>query len=88
MRHSNCILLALLALALAALCATSALAQEVLPKPEPPFGGKIGEAHKNSTPVFSKPVTAPAPASSSSSGLASRRIPASCPIRRPGSPRS
>ena len=40
MPHSDCILLALLALALGTLCATSALALEILPKPEPPFDGK------------------------------------------------
>jgi arylsulfatase A-like enzyme len=39
-----------------------ALAQQVLPKPEPPFGGKIGETYKDSTPDFPKPIAAPASA--------------------------
>ena len=62
MQHTSGIFHAALGLALGALCAASVLAQEVLPKPEPPFGGKIGETYKDSTPDFPKPVAAPAEA--------------------------
>src|ERR1700759_3086008 len=34
--------------------------QTILPKPEPPFGGKIGRTVKDSTPDFPKGVEAPA----------------------------
>lgn len=37
-----------------------ALAQEVLPKPEPPFKGTIGKTYKESKPDFPKPLQAPA----------------------------
>jgi len=39
--------------------ATSVFGQEVLPKPEPPFQGKIGRTAKDSTPDFPKGVEAP-----------------------------
>jgi hypothetical protein len=45
MQHTSRIFHAALGLALGALCAASVLAQEILPKPEPPFGGKIGETY-------------------------------------------
>lgn len=38
---------------------TRAFAQEVLPRPEQPFKGKIGRTAKGSTPDFPKPNTAP-----------------------------
>jgi phosphoglycerol transferase MdoB-like AlkP superfamily enzyme len=62
MQHTSGIFHAALGLALGALCAASVLAQEALPEPEPPFGGKIGETYKDSTPDFPKPVAAPAEA--------------------------
>src|SRR6516162_7158335 len=34
--------------------------QEILPKPEPPFRGKMGRTVKDSTPDFPKSVEAPA----------------------------
>src|SRR5215472_5233349 len=40
--------------------AQQAQAPEVLPKPEPPFQGKIGRTVKDSTPDFPKGVEAPA----------------------------
>ena len=40
----------LLAGVVAALIAWPAMAQEVLPRPEPPFKGVIGETYKTSTP--------------------------------------
>ena len=43
----------------AALCAQTASAQEVLPKPEPPFQGTIGRTVKDSRPDFPKEVQAP-----------------------------
>ena len=49
----------LVILALAFGLATSGWAQEVLPRPEQPFGGKIGRTTKESTPDFPKEVTAP-----------------------------
>ena len=50
-------------LALIAVVGASASAQEsVLPKPEPPFQGKIGRTVKDSTPDFPKGVEAPAEA--------------------------
>jgi hypothetical protein len=48
-----------LALLLGAALALPAGAQEVLPKPEQPFKGKIGRTAKDSTPDFPKPLTAP-----------------------------
>ena len=48
---------ALLALALAT---ASALAQNVLPRPEEPFAGKIGTTFADSVAAFPAPVTAPA----------------------------
>ncbi len=47
------------ALLSAASFATAVWAQEVLPKPEQPFGGKIGRTTKDSTPDFPKDVQAP-----------------------------
>jgi arylsulfatase len=38
---------------------SAALAQEVLPKPEPQFKGKIGRTTKDSKPDFPKGVEAP-----------------------------
>ena len=38
---------------------TSGFAQEVLPRPEQPFKGKIGRTAKESTPDFPKPIEAP-----------------------------
>jgi arylsulfatase len=38
---------------------TPTTSQVVLPKPEPPFGGKIGSTYKESTPDFPRPVEAP-----------------------------
>jgi arylsulfatase len=49
--------LAVLGLSLLALAPT--LAQESLPRPEPPFKGKIGRTAKDSTPDFPKGVEAP-----------------------------
>src|SRR5271169_4543297 len=50
-------------LATALICAVAialpAAAQEVLPRPEQPFGGKIGRTPKDSTPDFPKVVEAP-----------------------------
>src|SRR5690606_34272897 len=39
--------------------ASISAAEEILPKPEPPFEGKIGRTAKDSTPDFPKGVTAP-----------------------------
>ena len=50
--------LAVVLISLAMLAAT-ATAQEVLPRPEPPFKGKIGRTVKDSTPDFPKGVEAP-----------------------------
>jgi hypothetical protein len=47
------------ALACAVAIALPAGAQEVLPRPEQPFGGKIGRTPKESTPDFPKGVEAP-----------------------------
>jgi len=46
---------------MAALALTGAVAsaQEVLPRPEQPFGGKIGRTSKESTPDFPKEISAP-----------------------------
>ena len=58
MRHitANLFGIGLLAFAVGS---TSALAQEVLPRPAPPFKGKIGRTATESTPDFPKAVTAP-----------------------------
>ena len=48
-----------LSLALGAALALPAGAQDVLPRPEQPFGGKIGRTAKESTKDFPKEVTAP-----------------------------
>src|SRR5262249_61598315 len=45
--------------AIAACLATASLAQDVLPRPEPQFKGKIGRTAKVSTPDFPKAVEAP-----------------------------
>ena len=45
-------ILAALSLALGAAIALPVGAQEVLPRPEQPFGGKIGRTPKDSTPDF------------------------------------
>ena len=36
------------------------MAQEVLPKPDPPFGGKIGQTYKDSREDYPQPIKAPA----------------------------
>ena len=65
MKHPQAIQLAILSISLIAFSALSARAQEVvLPKPEPPFHGKIGRTVKDSTPDFPKSVEAPAGAPS------------------------
>ena len=51
--------LAVLSLALGTAIALPAGAQEVLPKPEQPFKGKMGRTSKESTPDFPKMVEAP-----------------------------
>ena len=43
-----------------AFCARPVTAQEVLPKPEPPFGGKIGPTYKESREDYPQPIKAPA----------------------------
>jgi hypothetical protein len=48
-----------LSLTLGVVLASMAGAQEVLPKPEPPFKGKIGRTAKESTPDFPRGITAP-----------------------------
>ena len=58
MRHITANLFGIGLLAFAVV-STSALAQEVLPRPDPPFKGKIGRTAKESTPDFPKAVTAP-----------------------------
>ena len=61
MKHPQAIQLAILSITLVAFSAISVPAQEVvLPKPEPPFQGKIGRTVKDSTPDFPKSVEAPA----------------------------
>ena len=52
-------ILAVLSLALGAAIALPAGAQEVLPRPEQPFKGKMGRTSKDSTPDFPKMVEAP-----------------------------
>ena len=46
-------------LAAGALTGAVVFAQEVLPRPEQPFGGKIGRTTKESTKDFPKPIHAP-----------------------------
>lgn len=46
-------------LAAATVITTAAVAQDVLPRPEPPFRGKIGRTIKDSKPDFPKEVRAP-----------------------------
>ena len=61
MKHPQAIQLAILSITLVAFSAISVPAQEVvLPKPEPPFQGKIGRTVKDSTPDFPKSIEAPA----------------------------
>ena len=48
-----------LSFTLCALLALSAGAEEVLPKPEQPFAGKIARTAKESTPDFPKGIEAP-----------------------------
>jgi arylsulfatase len=52
--------LAAISLVLGAVCAPTARAQEVLPKPEPPFKGTIGQTAKESKADYPKPIEAPA----------------------------
>ena len=58
MKHAP--LLAALSLVLGAVCAPTAMAQEVLPKPELPFKGTIGQTIKESKADYPKPLEAPA----------------------------
>lgn len=51
-------LFAVLGLALVAILAPNAFAQDALPKPDPGFKGKIGSTYNDSTPNFPMPVTA------------------------------
>ena len=53
-------LLAALSLVLGAVGAPMARAQDVLPKPEPPFKGTIGQTVKESKADYPKPLEAPA----------------------------
>ena len=53
-------LIAALGLVLSAVCASTARAQEALPKPEPPFKGTIGQTAKESKADYPKPLEAPA----------------------------
>jgi len=59
MRYTKRHILAVLGLVLGAVFALSASAQEVLPRPEAPFKGKIGRTTKEATPDFPKEVQAP-----------------------------
>ena len=53
MKHVGSLRLATLSISLLALNALAAAAQKsVLPKPQPPFKGKIGRTSKDSTPDF------------------------------------
>ena len=52
-------LLTALVFALCAVIMSTAGAQEVLPKPAPPFKGIIGKTYKESKPDFPKPIQAP-----------------------------
>jgi arylsulfatase len=49
-----------LSLVLGAVCAPTAGAQEVLPKPEPPFKGTIGQTINESKADYPKPLEVPA----------------------------
>src|SRR5215470_11312738 len=61
MEHLRSLQLAILSISLLTLSAMAASAQEVvLPKPQPPFQGKIERTVKDSTPDFPKGVEAPA----------------------------
>ena len=61
MKHTSSTQVASMSICVLALSALGAPAQkEVLPKPEPPFKGKIGRTAKDSKPDFPKSVTAPA----------------------------
>src|SRR5215468_1230796 len=64
MKHARAARLAPLSTFLLALLiavgATASAQESVLPKPEPPFQGKIGRTVKDSTPDFPKGVEAPA----------------------------
>ena len=57
--HIPIIIATALSVALGAVCALPAEAQEVLPRPPQPFKGKIGRTAKESTPDFPKGITAP-----------------------------
>jgi len=60
MRKSTGVRVALWAISIAApSIATNLSAQEVLPKPEAPFHGKIGRTAKDSVPDFPKGLEAP-----------------------------
>ncbi|MBI5757987.1 MAG: arylsulfatase [Planctomycetales bacterium] len=59
MRLKHFTLLAAVSLTLFAALAPTAQAQEVLPKPDQPFKGKIGRTAKESTTDFPKPIAAP-----------------------------
>jgi arylsulfatase len=52
-------MLAVFNLALVSILAQLGVAQEILPRPEPPFNGKIGRTVKDSTPDFPKGIEAP-----------------------------
>ena len=52
--------LTMFVVAATALLVVSASAQDVLPRPEKPFGGKIGLTYKDSIPEFPQPVKPPA----------------------------
>jgi hypothetical protein len=56
MKHAT--LLAALSLVLGAVCAPTARAQDVLPKPAPPFQGTIGQTIKESKADYPKPIEA------------------------------
>ena len=58
MKHAT--LLAALSLVLGAVCAPTARAQDVLPKPAPPFKGTIGQTVTESQADYPKPLAAPA----------------------------
>src|SRR5262252_7756184 len=60
MKHLGPLQLAILSMSLLALGARGASAKKVLPKPQPPFQGKIGRTAKDSKPDFPKGVEAPA----------------------------
>src|SRR2546422_3995598 len=58
-RNTQLVVTLLVTISLATLITTAARAQDVLPRPEQPFRGKIGRTAKNSTPDFPKEVQAP-----------------------------